>query len=314
MEVKLISFTPDPELLAAAAARLCYRDVSFGNVFFDPGNGDVLICDNDNVGVDNGTGRVLGTPFFMAPEVVRDLSYRTLPNTDTDRHSLAVLLFYILCVGHPLEGRRTERGLRDATWLLTHFGTDPLFCLHPDNDENRPVSTVVEKYWEIYPAFFRRLFVQAFVDGLYDPNRRVTESEWIKAFDRLRDGMVQCGNCQATNFWDRAEPDRPCSGCGGSTKPAFVLRIGRRQVATSPFASIRADHLRSGTDESSAVGQVRRHPQDPSRWGLHNLSDRPWTATFATGQQFRIEPDNTIELADGLRVDVADAVVFVTSP
>ena len=26
-----------------------YRDISFGNVFFDPDTGDVLICDNDNV-------------------------------------------------------------------------------------------------------------------------------------------------------------------------------------------------------------------------------------------------------------------------
>ena len=31
---------------------LCYRDISFGNVFFDPQSGDVLICDNDNVTID----------------------------------------------------------------------------------------------------------------------------------------------------------------------------------------------------------------------------------------------------------------------
>ena len=29
------------------SAGLCYRDISFGNAFFDPSNGDVLICDND---------------------------------------------------------------------------------------------------------------------------------------------------------------------------------------------------------------------------------------------------------------------------
>src|ERR1043165_2549477 len=28
---------------------LCYRDISFGNVFFDPASGEVLIYDNDNV-------------------------------------------------------------------------------------------------------------------------------------------------------------------------------------------------------------------------------------------------------------------------
>ena len=48
-----------------------YRDISFGNLFFDPDTGDVLICDNDNVSA-NGKddSSVYGTPRFMAPEIV----------------------------------------------------------------------------------------------------------------------------------------------------------------------------------------------------------------------------------------------------
>jgi len=47
---------------------LCYRDISFANVFFDPTIGDVRICDNDNVDV-SGTesGGVLGTPRLHGP-------------------------------------------------------------------------------------------------------------------------------------------------------------------------------------------------------------------------------------------------------
>ena len=42
-----------------------YQDISFGNLFFNPDNGDVLICDNDNVSFDNSKpGCVLGTPGF----------------------------------------------------------------------------------------------------------------------------------------------------------------------------------------------------------------------------------------------------------
>ena len=38
-----------------------YQDISFGNLFFNPDNGDVLICDNDNVSFDNSKpGGVLG--------------------------------------------------------------------------------------------------------------------------------------------------------------------------------------------------------------------------------------------------------------
>ena len=51
---------------------LCYRDISHGNIFFHEESGDVLICDNDNVGSNNSPSQgVVGTPRFMAPEIVR---------------------------------------------------------------------------------------------------------------------------------------------------------------------------------------------------------------------------------------------------
>ena len=75
-----------------------YQDISFGNLFFNPDNGDVLICDNDNVSYDNSKpGGVLGTPGFMAPEIVRG---EKRPSKDTDRYSLAVLLFYLFMALH----------------------------------------------------------------------------------------------------------------------------------------------------------------------------------------------------------------------
>ena len=80
-----------------------YRDISFGNLFFDPATGEVLICDNDNVaasGIDNSS--VYGTPRFMAPEIVRG---KAKPSRETDLFSLAVLLFYMFMLGHPLEGK-----------------------------------------------------------------------------------------------------------------------------------------------------------------------------------------------------------------
>lgn len=53
------------------AKGLCYRDISFGNVFFDPSNGDISICDNDNVTVDGDPrGGVLGTQSFPVSFVV----------------------------------------------------------------------------------------------------------------------------------------------------------------------------------------------------------------------------------------------------
>ncbi len=82
------------------AKGLCYRDISFGNAFFDPTTGEVLICDNDNVTANRSLKvSVLGTPDFMAPEIVRR---EALPSRQTDLYSLAVLLFYIFHIQHPL--------------------------------------------------------------------------------------------------------------------------------------------------------------------------------------------------------------------
>src|SRR5208282_403342 len=42
---------------------LCYSDISFGSLFFDPVTGEISICDNDNVSVDGeGSSGILGTP------------------------------------------------------------------------------------------------------------------------------------------------------------------------------------------------------------------------------------------------------------
>ena len=63
-----------------------YQDINNGNFFINPENGDVLICDNDNVSFDNSKpGGVLGTPGFMTPDIVRG---EKLPSKDTDSYSL----------------------------------------------------------------------------------------------------------------------------------------------------------------------------------------------------------------------------------
>jgi serine/threonine protein kinase len=157
---------------------LCYRDISFANVFFDPITGDVRICDLDNVDV-AGTPHagVLGTPRFMAPEVVR----RERPPSDhTDRYSLAVLLFLFLYGGHPLDGAR-EAKIRclDVPALEKLYGFDPLYIWDPADSSNRPVHGIHDNplaFQSMYPRSLADLFLRSFTDGLHFPPKRVRES------------------------------------------------------------------------------------------------------------------------------------------
>ncbi len=290
---------------------LCYRDISFGNVAFDPNNGDVRICDNDNVDIDNGSGRVLGTPFFMAPELVRDTTFVTMPNSDTDRHSLAVLLFEALCMGHPLEGKRTEAGLRNGSWFTRHFGIEPLFTFDPDDPSNCPTSPLVQAYWNLYPVFLQAAFTRAFTEGLSDPASRVTESEWIKVLGRLRDAMVRCEYCQATNFVDDEKQENLCARCHRTLSRPLLLHIGRRHIVVSPFTRIALTDAPSSEDEAQELARVRRHPEDARRWGLENRTGRTWVGVLPDGRRLDIGEDETIELTPGLRLELPSMVVVV---
>src|ERR1700722_1161802 len=82
---------------------IAYRDINQGNVFVDPRSGEVLVCDNDNAIVEGRVAGITGTVDFMAPELIRGDS-GAIPRTQTDLHSLAVLLFEMLITQHPLKG------------------------------------------------------------------------------------------------------------------------------------------------------------------------------------------------------------------
>ncbi|MEJ7709399.1 MAG: hypothetical protein WKF84_05960 [Pyrinomonadaceae bacterium] len=166
---------------------LCYRDISFGNAFFDPDSGDVLICDNDNVAVDGAdTLGVLGTPRFMAPEVVRGVAR---PSTQTDLFSLSVLIFYMLVVHHPLEGKKeTEIKCLDLPAMTKLYGTEPVFIFDLVDKSNAPVPGVHDNalaFWRIYPQALRDIFTRAFTDGLRDPLCQSTRKRMARRDDQI---------------------------------------------------------------------------------------------------------------------------------
>jgi len=186
------------------AKGLCHRDISFDSVYFDPENGDVRISDNDNVCVSGSTKvGILGTPKFMAPEIVIGKAF---PNTNTDQYSIAVLLFYLLYLSHPLEGKlEHEIKCLDVKAMENIYGKNPVYIFDPANTSNRPVPGYHDNaiiFDKLYPKYIKDLFLRAFVDGIKDPaNGRVYMKEWSQAFEKLRDSIVYC-TCMAENFSD----------------------------------------------------------------------------------------------------------------
>lgn len=269
---------------ALHATGLCYRDVSFGNLWVDPERGDVAIIDNDNVGVDGGDVFVWGTLRFMAPEVVR---HDAFPSSVTDLYSLAVFLFYLFVHGHPLEGIRTETTFSwgsaqresDNDLAVRYFGTEPVFVFDPRNDTNRPPpGDPMRTWWPIYPRFFRGVFEEAFTAGLLDTTgtSRVTEGVWRRALLRLGDCVAACA-CKASVFYDADEPGTRCWNCGNVPPRPPVLVLPGGSVVLSDGGVITAHHLRRDRDYETVVAVVEPHPASPGQVVLRNAGGRPWT-------------------------------------
>jgi len=291
---------------------LCYSDISFGNIFLDPETGEISICDNDNVAVDGeGMSGVLGTPRFMAPEVVLD---QTRPNIDTDLYSLAVILFYIFMVHHPLEGRReAEIGCLDLDAMKKLYGAEALFIFDPKNEANRPVRGMHDNallFWEFYPRYLRDIFTRAFTDGLRDPGARVRESEWRTVFNRMRDQIFYCHKCGAENFLTdegdllQPAPDQACWLCHGIMSPPVRMRMGHHTVILNQDTKLFAHHLDSNrrNDYSEVMAEMASHPKRTDVWGLKNISPQTWMSVPPSGGSVEVPSGRSVSLVPGLRI------------
>jgi eukaryotic-like serine/threonine-protein kinase len=302
------------------ARGLCYCDISFGNVFFEPETGHVLICDNDNVDVNKvGKSAVSGTPRFMAPEIVCG---KEPPSTQTDLFSLAVLMFYMFMVHHPLEGRKeAEIKCFDLPAMRKLYGTEPVFIFDPDDDSNRPVPSYQDNaiiFWNIYPQFLRDLFIKAFTAGIHNPSGgRVQETEWRLAMIRLCDSIIYCPHCGHENFYDADY----LKASGGKLNPCWNkqcqkeipipprIRIGKNIVMLNYNTELFPHHVddQKRWDFSEAIAVVTQHPTNPNIWGLKNLSDDKWVTTAADGTVKDVEPGRSVTFAAGTKINFGKA-------
>ena len=314
---------PDYRALCSAGAQLadnfhrlhlqglCYRDISFGNVFFHPGTGEVLIGDNDNVCV-NGKGEVtvLGTPRFMAPEIVR---LEAKPSIDTDLFSLSVLLFYMFMLHHPLEGKK-EQEIRcmDLPAMRRLYGEQPLFIFDPLDKSNEPVRGPQDNaiiYWQLYPGTIKQLFIQAFTRGIKDPkNGRVRESQWRKAFRQLRDSIMYCSSCAAENFFDKDKSlvniPMLCWQCKKTLSMQSYMQLGDHLIMLNKGCKIYQYHFDStqGDAACDVLAEMAQHPQNPGVWGLRNKGKEKWSVARPDGTMLEIPPEKSFQPVDGTRI------------
>jgi len=199
-------------------AGLAHSDLSYKNVLLDPSGGHSCIIDIDTLVV---PGKfppdVVGTPDFIAPEVMKTLKLpigdaaKFLPRIETDRHALAVLVYMYLLYRHPLRGRKIHDNDAQRDEELG-MGEKALFVEHPLDFSNRTDPTSVKPGFlpfadtSLIPfdtcgPYLKELFTKAFVTGLHDPASRPTADDMERALVKTVDLIQPCANPSCDQKW-----------------------------------------------------------------------------------------------------------------
>jgi len=210
-------------------------------------------------------------------------------------------------MSHPLEGK-IEAGIHvmDRNALNLLFGTNPVFMYDPENDTNRPVPGYHDNaiiYWDIYPQAIRELFTASFTTGLSQPNRRITETQWLDALANLITGVILCGSCTAEVFIDDSVDAQRCWNCNKDISTPSIMRIGKNRIALISNSKLYKHHTDGDYDIDKIVGKVVQNPNNPALWGIRNESASEWVYTKADGTKLPVAPGKTAAIASGASID-----------
>ena len=283
-----------------------YQDLNDGNFFLNPETGDVLIADNDNVVADGVWTGILGKPRYMAPEIVASMNQKRprFPDTYSDRYSMAVILFMLICMGHPLEGRYVQ-GVMTPEIQEKVYGEHALFVMDKDNPANRPTPGVddnVLALWPQLPEYMKSLFFRTFGQtGIKKPNTRPIEREWLKGLCRMQNDIVLC-ECGNEIFTDEGLPavcDNP--SCRRKYAPAYRFITGSKGMALVRGNTLRRCQVMDANPEKALdpVIRVVGKKSDPNVLAMRNVGTESWTAE-AAGNRLTVSPGQVAPVMDGM--------------
>lgn len=295
--------------MMAAAMKICngfmmlhrfgysYQDLNDGNFFIDPTNGDVLICDNDNVMPQGEKSGIMGKARYMAPEIVAG----GIPDKYSDRFSLSVILFMLFYANHPFEGARVVAcPCMTELYEKKFYGSEALFIYNPNDKSNLPVKGIhqnVIRRWPVFPQKLRDTFIREFSEEmLKNPTKRMIEQSWEKLIASLRDTLVICPHCGEETFIEEGDDEHKCINCGKSIPVINKLRIGARTILLTNHTKLYLDY------DNTADARVVTHPQDANLMLIQNISNDTWTAETPSGKVKSVAPKELMPVKPGIKI------------
>ena len=201
------------------AKGLIYCDLSPNNVFIsdDERKHNVFLIDMDNLRYKTSIVHNIYTPFYGAPEVIKNFA----PNTPmSDCYSFAVIAYELLAMNHPLIGDMVTDGEPEMEEKAVR---GELPWVEDSKDDSNQRSTGFPSNFFITSPI-QKLFHRTFEEGLTDPMKRPSIGEWV---DALNDGLNELLFCKKCNTYYPYRNNLHCPFCKLSPEMPLSLKIMR---------------------------------------------------------------------------------------
>ena len=281
-----------------------YQDLNDGNFFINPQNGNVLICDNDNVSEYGKSSGIAGKARYMAPEII---TKGVKPDIKTDAFSLSVILFLLWTKNHPLEGKAAFPVCMDAKHDKKIYGENPVFIFDPDDNSNRPVQGLNKgaiANWPFLPVYLQEKFIKAFSkDLLKNPANRIIEQEWLRLFILMRSEVFKC-SCNEVYFADPVNPN-PCPSCGKKNTFPFYIKTYRYNLPVHQRTKLYVCHIEKDSDDFQTLSAEVSIKDNV--FEMKNLSEKNWIVT-ERDKTFSIIPNSTFVINKDMVINFGGTV------
>ena len=298
--------------MMAAAMKICdgfmmlhrfgysYQDLNDGNFFIRPTDGDVLICDNDNVTAQGEKSGIMGKARYMAPEVVAG----GVPDKYSDRFSLSVILFMLFFANHPFEGANVVAcPCMTEKYEKEFYGSKALFIFNKSNLPVRGVHQNVIKRWPVFPTLLKQTFIEQFSEEkLKNPNTRLIEQEWERVISKVRDELVMCPHCHEETFVDTVGNNCKCINCGKDIDTSKQLKIGVRSMILTAGTKLYIDN------DNTPDAEVDFFPTDKNLLVIRNLSEASWNVDTPSGKVKVVNPKEFLPILPGLKISFGSSI------
>jgi len=198
---------------ALSEDNLSYCDISGNNILVKLKDRElsVRMIDIDNIYIaGNGKSSVLGTPRYIAPEVINKTKN---PDVFSDNYSLAVILFELLRIGHPYVSADVEDGTPEDEEAAYAGKKD-----YVSADETNMLPEGV-----VFTGRLKELFEKCFVKGKEKRMDRPSAKDFEFALLDACNKVIKCPSCGAWHYPVKIEQKYMCPWCPSESKPDAYL-------------------------------------------------------------------------------------------